>query len=352
MSEVSHRVRKLAQELAASAPAPPPIEALYLRAAGRSRQRKAIAASACAGAAALTVLTLISLPRHPHQGASTLTERSASSGVIPWRSEPSTMAACRLAPETLNASWGANALGRSAGYDMIGSLRVHNLTTVECLLPPPPKVAILDRVGVPLPVRQGRFSAVTGTPTQTVPGGGVANLSLEWRTSWCGRDPGPTPPLRVTFQGRAPFVVHTRNDYPSAPTRPSCVPGTYPSELDVSVFTRPPTSLASSMPTDVQVALSDVPTTVTPGQVIKYNITLTSGRELRIKTCPSYEEQLAAHIERYVLNCAGVRVLRAGTPTKLAMQFTVPLGLQPGTYALGWSIRDWSVQAKAPVTVG
>ncbi len=280
----------------------------------------------------------------------------AQTPVIPWISTvagpppaptpantTTNLPACHAAD--LSVQSGRVGLGAGTTYkSFVLAARAH----ASCSLDGFPAVHLLDAKGgsVLVPVSS---MGDTATPVE-LGGARQAVLTFGWSTTMCVSDPIAS----ALVQWRGAFGALTV----ALPIHAYTAPGCFPPQLFVAPFADAVQKPEKIPQPDFTVAY-ELPVSVSAGQILKYDVTLTnvSGHAITFSTCPGYTEALkrAQLVERYVLNCRPVGSVRAGASVTFAMEFqhasSVASNEQPGQPdPLSWVVdRPFvSVNANGP----
>jgi hypothetical protein len=267
-------------------------------------------------------------------------------------------------------------IGALTGGQLSASILFGNRSNSACVLQGVPAVQLIDSGGhqIPLTTRPAEGLPPAG-PVLVQPGtadvqpyvsrAGIAYVGIEWQThDGAGLACLPTPReatavvVSFTGGGSSPRVAVS-----DAMARWSSIAPCY-GQVAVSAFQSWPSPVASSAnPLDSLTIRIDAPTSVTPGSVLRYSVTLQNTGSQPVvfpADCPVYLEWAsdatrAFAKEPHILNCRPAGSIAPGQSVRFAMQIPVPAGTQPGPYDLRWQFVGMPGpelrQGKAIVTV-
>jgi hypothetical protein len=268
-------------------------------------------------------------------------------------------------------------IGALTGGQLAASILFGNRSASACVLQGVPAVQLFDSGGhqIPLTTRPAEglspAQAVLVQPGTAdvqahIPRAGIAYVGIEWQTHdgagfACVPTPRDAAAVAVSFPGGGSSPRVAVSD---AMSRWSSIAPCY-GRVSVSPFQSWPAPEASPTPNplDALTMRIDAPSSVTPGSVLRYTVTLQNTGSQPVvfpADCPVYLEWAtdstrAFAKELHILNCRPVGTIAPAQSVRFAMQIPVPAGTQPGPYDLRWmfvgSLGLNPSQGKATVTV-
>jgi hypothetical protein len=268
-------------------------------------------------------------------------------------------------------------IGALTGGQLAASILFGNRSASVCVLQGIPAIQLFDSGGYQIslttrpaeglpPPEPVLVQPGTADVQAHIPRAGIGYVGIEWQThDGAGLACVPTPREATAVAVSLPGGGSSRRVAVSdAMARWSTIAPCY-GQVAVSPFQSWPSPEASPAPNplDSLTIRIDAPTSVTPGSVLRYTVTLqNTGRQPVVfpGDCPIYLEWAsdgtrAFAKEPHILNCRPAGSIAPGQSVRFAMQIPVPSGTQPGPYDLRWQFVGMPGpelrQGKATVTV-
>src|SRR6266851_913475 len=263
------------------------------------------------------------------------------------------------------------------GGQLAASILFGNRSATACVLQGVPAVQLFESAGHQIPLTTTVAQGMPSDPVLVQPGtadvqahiprAGIAYAEIDWQThDGAGFPCAPIPQEGTAVAMSLPGGGGSLRIAVSDPmSRWSTIAPCY-GRLAVSAFQHWPAP-EPSPPPDPLASLTiriDAPSSVTPGSVLHYTVSLQNSGSQPIvfpADCPVYGQWAADSTKAfakdfYLLNCRPVGTVASGQSVRFAMQMAVPSATGPGQYTLTWQIvrtLDLNMtQGKAIVTVG